>query len=144
MIFKASTERLLAILYLFMGCLLLVGGLDSLFIIITSSFAVALSLIMLFTTYEFEIKEEVLHYNTYVFGYRVYQKTAAPSDIEKIVMKRVNWKTRLAIVKLKKSWSMRIALFQPANVFEEIEAFADRHGVQVQKTADYRLLEKMK
>lgn len=49
----------------------------------------------------------------------------------------------MAVVKVENGWNMRIALFNPPNVFKELETFAHEYDVDIQKTSDYKILEKM-
>ncbi|MEH7036084.1 diguanylate cyclase, partial [Priestia megaterium] len=85
---------------------------------------------------------DTLSYRTYILWFKVYAKTVKPTDIKKIVFKRLSWKTKLAVVKVENGWNMRIALFNPPNVFKELERFAYEYDVDIQKTSDYKILEK--
>lgn len=96
-----------------------------------------------FLRYEFQIDKDTLTYRTYILRFKVYAKTVKPRNIKKIVFKRLSWKTKLAVVKVENGWNMRIALFNPPNVFKELETFAHEYDVDIQKTSDYKILEKM-
>jgi predicted DNA-binding protein (UPF0278 family) len=37
---------------------------------------------------------------------------------------------------------MRIALFNPPNVFKELETFAHEYEIDIKKTSDYKILNK--
>ncbi|MCM3772279.1 MULTISPECIES: diguanylate cyclase [Priestia] len=105
-------------------------------------FATLYSLLSLFIRYEFKIDKNTLTYKAYILRFKVYEKAVKPMDIKRIVFKRVSWKTKLAIVRVENGWNMRISLFNPPNVFKELETFADEFNIDVQKTSDYKLLEK--
>ena len=91
----------------------------------------------LFLRYEFQIDRDTLTYRIYILWFKVYAKTVKPRDIKRIVFKRLSWKSKLAVVKVENGWNMRIALFNPPNVFKELETFAHEYDVDIQKTADY-------
>jgi hypothetical protein len=105
-------------------------------------FATLYSLLSLFIRYEFKIDKNTLTYKAYILRFKVYEKAVKPMDIKRIVFKRVSWKTKLAIVRVENGWNMRISLFNPPTVFKELETFADEFNIDVQKTSDYKLLEK--
>lgn len=105
-------------------------------------FAILYSFFALFLRYEFEIEKDTLTYRTYILKLKVYEKAVKPKDIKKIVFKRLSWKAKLAVVQVEKGWNMRIALFNPPNVFKELETFVSEHDIDIQKTSDYKILEK--
>ncbi|MDO6849856.1 diguanylate cyclase [Priestia megaterium] len=105
-------------------------------------FAIFCSLLALFIRYEFEIDRDTLTYRTYILKVKVYEKAVKPKNIKKIVFKHLSWKAKLAIVRVENGWNMRIGLFNPPNVFKELETFASEYDIDIQKTSDYKILEK--
>ncbi|OMF34684.1 diguanylate cyclase [Paenibacillus sp. FSL H8-0548] len=143
MLFKATTQKAIIFPPLLLGILLFVQGSQSKVVVFLALLTIIYSFLTLFIRYEFVIDKDTLTYKTYMFGFKVYQKMVKPKDINKIVFKRANWKTKLAIVRVEKAWNMRISLFNPTNVFNELETFANEFDIDIHKTSDYKILEKM-
>ncbi|WP_195780596.1 diguanylate cyclase [Priestia megaterium] len=143
MLFKAATQKNIIFPLLLLKVLLFVQMFQhnkiGAFLLLV---AILCSFLALFLRYEFQIDKDTLTYRTYILRLKVYQKTVKPMDIKKIVFKRLSWKAKLAIVRVEKGWNMRISLFNPPNVFKELETFAGENNVDIQKTSDYKILEK--
>ena len=142
--YKATVQRKLFILFIFLTLLLLIQGWEYIGLRIFLLFVLAFQLIAICINYSFSIEEDKVIYTTFLARFPIYKKKVAPSQIKKVVFKRVNWNTKLAVIKLHKGISIRISLFKPDNVFNELLTFCEKHTVQYEKTRDYKLLEKLK
>ena len=142
MLFKATAQKTIVFPLLLLNNLLLIQAVQYKALDFLLLFAILCSFLSLFLRYEFQIDKDTLTYRTYILWFKVYAKTVKPTDIKKIVFKRLSWKTKLAVVKVENGWNMRIALFNPPNVFKELEKFAHEYDVDIQKTSDYKILEK--
>ncbi|MCJ7988221.1 diguanylate cyclase [Priestia sp. OVS21] len=143
MLFKATAQKTITFTLLPLNALLCIQAVQYKAFDFLLLFAILCSFLSLFLRYEFQIDKDTLTYRTYILRFKVYAKTVKPRDIKKIVFKRLSWKTKLAVVKVENGWNMRIALFNPPNVFKELETFAHEYDVDIQKTSDYKILEKM-
>lgn len=108
-----------------------------------SSVTLLLLLMFIFLKYTFTIKNNTITYTTTLFGQTVYTKEVQTADIVRVTFKRFNWATRLAVIKTSKSLPIRVALFKPETVFEDLIMFCKDYGVPYTKTKDYQILEKL-
>ncbi|MDW4511038.1 diguanylate cyclase [Priestia megaterium] len=143
MLFKATAQKTIIFTLLPLNALLCIQAVQYKAFDFLLLFAILCSFLSLCLRYEFQIEKDTLTYRTYILWFKVYAKTVKPMDIKRIVFKRLSWKTKLAVVKVENGWNMRIALFNPPNVFKELETFAHEYDVDIQKTSDYKILEKM-
>lgn len=142
--YKANIQREVIIPFIFMMLLLLIQGWEDIGLRIFCLFVLAFQLIALCINYSFSIEEDKVIYTTFLARFPIYKKKVAPSHIKKVVFKRVNWNTKLAVIKLHKGIPIRIALFKPDSVFNELITFCEKHTIQYEKTRDYKILEKLK
>ena len=143
MLFKATAQKTIIFTLLPLTALLCIQAVQYKAFDFLLLFAILCSFLSLCLRYEFQIDKDTLTYRTYILWFKVYAKTVKPMDIKRIVFKRLSWKTKLAVVKVENGWNMRIALFNPPNVFKKLEIFAHEYDVDIQKTSDYKILEKM-
>ncbi|UOO39958.1 diguanylate cyclase [Priestia megaterium] len=137
MLFKATAQKTVVYPLLLLNTLLLIQTVQHKELAFLNLLAILCLFLSLFLRYEFQIDRDTLTYRIYILWFKVYAKTVKPRDIKKIVFKRLSWKSKLAVVKVENGWNMRIALFNPPNVFKELETFAHEYDVDIQKTADY-------
>ena len=142
--YKANIQREVIIPFIFMMLLLLIQGWEYIGHRIFCLFILTFQLITLCINYSFSIEEDKVIYTTFLARFPIYKKKVAPSHIKKVVFKRVNWQTKLAVIKLHKGIPIRITLFKPDSVFNELITFCEKHTVQYEKTRDYKILEKLK
>ena len=142
--YKANIQREVIIPFIFMTLLLLIQGWEYIGFRIFWLFVLAFQLLALFINYSFSIEEDKVIYTMFLAHFPIYKKKVAPSHIKKVVFKRVNWKTKLAVIKLHKGMPIRITLFKPDSVFNELITFCEKHTIQYEKTRDYKILEKLK
>lgn len=137
MLFKATAQKTVVIPLLLLNTLLLIQAVQHKELAFLHLFAILCSFLSLFLRYEFQIDGDTLTYRTYIAWFKVYTKTVKPMDIKRIVFKRLSWKTKLAIVQIENGWNMRVTLFNPPNVFKELETFAHEYDIDIKKTSDY-------
>ena len=142
--YKATVQRKWFILLIFLTLILLIQGWKYIGLRIFLLFVLAFQLLALCINYSFSIEEDKVIYTTFLARFPIYKKKVAPSHIKKVVFKRVNWQTKLAVIKLHKGIPIRIALFKPDSVFNELITFCEKHTIQYEKTRDYKILEKLK
>jgi len=142
MLFKATAQKTIMFALLLLYALLFIQAIQYKVLAFLLLFAILCSFLSLFLRYEFQIDKDALTYRTYILWFKVYAKTVKPMDIKRIVFKRLSWKVKLAVVQVENGWNMRIALFNPPNVFRELERFAHEYDVDIQKTSDYKILDK--
>lgn len=142
--YTANTPREFFILLIFMTLLLLTQGWEYIWFRTLYLFVLVFQLAALFIKYSFSIEGDKVTYTIFFLRYSIYQKKVGPSHIKKVFFKRVNWKTKLAVIKLHKGISIRISLFKPDSVFNELMTFCEKNDIPYEKTRDYKILEKLK
>ncbi|MDC7722662.1 diguanylate cyclase [Priestia megaterium] len=142
MLFKATAQKTIMFALLLLYASLFIQAIQYKVLAFLLLLAILCSFLSLFLRYEFQIDKDALTYRTYILWFKVYAKTVKPMDIKRIVFKRLSWKAKLAVVQVENGWNMRIALFNPPNVFRELERFAHEYDVDIQKTSDYKILDK--
>jgi len=142
--YKTTVQRKLFILLIFSTLILLIQGWEYIGFRIFWLFMLVFHLIALCIKYSFSIEEDKVIYTTFLARFPIYKKKVAPSQIKKVVFKRFNWKTKLAVIKLHKGIPIRITLFKPDSVFNELITFCEKHTIQYEKTRDYKILEKLR
>ena len=93
--------------------------------------------------YTLVINNHTIVYTIQLFGLTIYRKKVEPLDIKKIIFKRINWKSKLAVIKIQKGFSIRVTLFTPENVFNDLIKFCEDNAIHYEKTKDYKIIEKM-
>ena len=127
-----------------MTLLLLIQGWENVWLRALFLFVLVFQLTVLCIKYSFSIEKDKVIYTMFFLSYPIYQKKVSPSQIKKVIFKRVNWKTKLAVIKLHKGISIRITLFKPDSIFNELMTFCEKNDIQYEKTRDYKILEKLK
>lgn len=141
--YNASSQRHLN---LFMAFLCVISGFFCWLVSATiwiSAIAFSICFFMAFVKYTLIINKHSISYTIHLFGLRIYSKEVAPAGIEEILFKRVSWKTKLAIIKTHKSIPIRVALFKPENVYDNLIVFCEENEVPYKKTKDYKIIENM-
>ncbi|WP_107838924.1 diguanylate cyclase [Metasolibacillus meyeri] len=108
-------------------------------------YAVLLLLLLVFmwVRYTLVLQEDTVTYTIQLFGLTLYKKRVQAKDIVRVTFKRFNWATRLAVIKTSNGLPIRVALFKPEVVFQDLVTFCDEYDIAYTKTKDYRILEKM-
>lgn len=145
MVFQAKPQNL------FLAVFLLLPGINIMFSIITQSFAyffyynVLLTLFIItlfFLKYTFTIHDGHLTYETFLMTICIYKRVIYPSQMKKVEFKRYGWATQGALIRISKGLNIRLALFSPNEIFNELLTFAYQHDISTSKTKDYQLLER--
>ena len=92
--------------------------------------------------YKFQIDKKSLRYQIFLLSIPIYEKEVAPEQINEIKFIRVGWAKKGAIVRLEKGLNIRVILFSLDTVCDDLEHFANENNVSVNKTRDYKILER--
>ncbi|MEK4484116.1 hypothetical protein MHH81_00755 [Psychrobacillus sp. FSL H8-0484] len=107
------------------------------------SILTALLIITLFyISYTFTIQESLLTYKILLFNILIYQRVVLPEHIKEIKFKRFGWNTKGAVIQTTKGFNMRILLYSPDGMMEDLNKYADENNLFISKTKDYQLLER--
>ena len=99
--------------------------------------------LLAFLKYTLIINKHTIVYAIQLFGVAIYNKEIVLSDIKKIIFKRIGWKTKLAAIKVHKGLPIRVALFKPEKVYDDLIVFCEENAINYDKTKDYKIIEKM-
>ena len=141
--YKATVPRKWFILLIFLTLILLIQGWENIWSRTICLFLLSFHLLALCINYSFSIEEDKVIYTMFFARFPIFKNKVAPSHIKKVVFKRVNWNTKLAVIKLHKGISIRISLFKPDSVFNELITFCEKHTIQYEKTQDYKISQKI-
>ena len=111
-----------------------ISGLDVIFIIGV--------LFVLCLHYKFQINGKYLNYQIFLLSIPLYKKEIVPEQIAEIKFIRVDWAKKGAIVRMKRGLNIRVIHFNPDSVCGDLEHFAKENNVSVNKTRDYKILER--
>ncbi|MFJ7972690.1 hypothetical protein [Psychrobacillus sp. NPDC096389] len=145
MAFHAKTQRS------FLALFLLILGTNIVFDVITQSFGylfyfnvllILFFITLFFVKYTFTIQDEHLSYEVFIMTFCIYKRVISPSQMKKVEFKRYGWTTQGALIQTKKGINLRLALFSPNEIFNELLTFTDKHDIPTSKTKDYQLLER--
>ena len=103
---------------------------------------VAVFLLLAFMKYTLVINHTII-YTIQLFGKTIYKKEVTPAHIKKMIFKRRDWRSKLAVIKLYKGPSIRVALLTPETVYDDLIEFCEDHAIHYEKTRDYKLIERM-
>lgn len=96
-----------------------------------------------FLKYALVLNKDEIFYTIQLFGLTIYSKEIVPTEIKEIIFKRTGWKSKLAVIKVHKGVPIRVALFKPENVYDDLIIFCEENAVNYDKTRDYKIIEKM-
>ena len=141
--FSATSQRQVILPIAFLG---LVGSISSWHIstIKWVSLTVFIMVFLIaFLKYTLVLNKHEIFYTVQLFGLTIYSKKIVPTVIKEIIFKRTGWKSKLAAIKVHKGVPIRVALFKPENVYDDLIIFCEENAVHYDKTKDYKILEKM-
>ncbi|PZX02449.1 hypothetical protein C7437_11141 [Psychrobacillus insolitus] len=141
--YKAKHQQDFLLAGVVLMIMVLTSGWENIWIRVFGLIVLIKAALSLCTKYLFTIEEDKLIYKIFLFNINIYEKKTKKSNIKRIIFKRAGWKTKLAVIKLEKGFPIRIALFTPTTIFEDLLTFCDKNDIQVEKTKDYRILENM-
>lgn len=99
--------------------------------------------ILAFLKYTLLIKKHKISYAVQLFGLTIYRKEIVSTNIKKIIFKRTDWKSKSATIKVHTGIPIRLALFKPGTVYDDLIMFCEENAVPYYKTKDYMIVEKM-
>ncbi|WP_413367327.1 hypothetical protein [Lysinibacillus sp. 3P01SB] len=99
-------------------------------------------LLLAFVKYTLVINHNII-YTIQLFRITIYKKEVTSLHIKEIIFKRRDWSSKLAVIKLYKGLSIRVALFKPENVYDDLVEFCEDNAIHYEKTRDYKIIEKM-
>ena len=141
--YTATSERKLLLFFVFTGLLLSFLSWDfpslKFVFLMTATFC----LLSVFVKYTLLIKKHKVSYIVQLFGLTLYHKQIVSTDIKKIIFKRIGWKLKLAVIKVHKELPIRVALFKPERVYDDLIVFCEENEIHYDKTKDYKIIEKM-
>lgn len=99
--------------------------------------------LLAFLKYTLVLNKHAILYTIQLFGLTIYSKEIVPTKIKEIIFKRTGWKSKLAAIKVHKGIPIRVALFKPESVYDDLIVFCEQNAVPYHKTQDYTIIEKM-
>ena len=136
--YNATSQRHILLPMVFLG---LIIGISSVKWLALTIFTICFSLACL--KYTLLVNKHRISYAIQLFGVTIYSKEIVPSDIKKIIFKRIGWKLKLAAIKVHKGLPIRVALFKPERVYDDLMVFCEENEIHYDKTKDYKIIEKM-
>ena len=88
-----------------------------------------LVLLFCFINYSLKIEQAYVQYSIKLFKFSLFYKAIKPNQIESVIFNRVGVFRKLALIKRKKGFSIRVAFFKPNSVYEDIERFCIEHSI---------------
>lgn len=95
----------------------------------------------LWLSYKLNIEEGRIRFRIYFFRFRLYEKLVKSESIKSIIFKRTGWSRKKAVIN-RRGPNIWVIFYEPSEIYEELESFANENGIAVKKTRDYKLLEK--
>jgi hypothetical protein len=96
----------------------------------------------LLTEYKVEINEGYLTYQIQLFNLTVYKKVVHHQNIKSMKFKRIGWAQKCVMIKSEKGFPIKIANFNPNNIYQDLIDFATVYDIPISKTKDYLILER--
>lgn len=142
--YSATSQRQLILLMAFLGLIVSISNWHISSVKWLSLTVFIMCFLMAFLKYTLLINKHTISYAIQLFGLTIYNKKIGPSDIKKIIFKRVGWKSKLAAIQVHKGLPIRVALFKPGNVYDDLIVFCEENAIHYDKTEDYKIIEKMR
>lgn len=136
--YNATSQRHIILPMVFLG---LIMGISSVKWLALTIFTICF--LLAFLKYTLLVNKHSISYAIQLFGVTIYNKEIVPSDIKKIIFKRIGWKSKLAAIKVHKGLPIRVALFKPERVYDDLMVFCEENEIHYDKTKDYKIIEKM-
>lgn len=111
-------------------------------LIVTIGFGLVI-LIIAMLRYDVTIEDTKIRVVTSLFTFQLTDKTYYARNMKKIKFKRVAWKSQRAIIQMGYAITFCLPHYSPAEAYEVLEQFADANNIQVIKTKDYKIIERM-
>lgn len=143
MIYKAKPERLLLCFSSLLTISASISARDMLALQLFLLISGIILLLLIPVNYFLHVNDNQLIYTVKLFNFTIYNKQLDHTSIKTIMFKRVRLLTRAAIVKPYRGLALRIILYTPETVYNDLVNFAIRNNITYTKTNDYLLIEKM-
>ncbi|WP_101842747.1 hypothetical protein [Halobacillus sp. Marseille-P3879] len=94
--------------------------------------------------FELEIRNDHIVYQIGFYKKSIINKKIEPAQIKQLKFTRVGWAKKAAIIKLHKGINIRLAGFDPEEVYDQLIQFGEQQDLTILKTKDYAVLERMR
>jgi hypothetical protein len=96
----------------------------------------------LLAEYKVEIKEGFFTYQIQLFNITLYKKVVHHHEIKRMKFKRIGWAQKCVMIKNEKGFPIKIANFNPNNIYPDLIDFATVYDIPITKSKDYLMLER--
>lgn len=93
--------------------------------------------------YDVIIEDTKIRVITSLFSFHLTDRSYYARNMRKIKFKRVGWQSQGAIIHMDYGITLRLPYYLPSEAYEVLEQFATANNIQVHKTKDYKIIEKM-
>ncbi|WP_281657809.1 hypothetical protein [Halobacillus sp. Cin3] len=93
--------------------------------------------------FQIDIQDQRLIYTVTYLKKRVLNKELVPEHIQTLKFFRTGWKKKAAAIKTYKGLNIPLVVMTEPEGYDELLAFGRRNQIDVEKTKDYMLLERM-
>ena len=100
-------------------------------------------LIIALLRYNVTIEDTKIQVVTSLFSFQLTDRTYYARNMEKLKFKRVGFHSPAAFIHLNYGITVRLPHYSPPEAYEALEQFAIANNIQVYKTKDYKVVEKM-
>ena len=142
MTYRTKTIADIPVLTFFYLLLLLIKPISWPLIIIIIGFGIIV-IIMALLRYNVTIADTKIQVVTSLFSIQLTDRTYYARNMRKMKFKRVGWQSQAAIIQMDYAITFRLPHHSPAEAYEVLEQFATANNIQVYKTKDYKVVEKM-
>ena len=142
MIYNATSQRQILIYMALLSVLLITLSRDYTIGKWIALISFTMCFLLIFIKYTFTLHNQTLSYTIQLFGLPIFSKKLVPSDVKKIIFKRISWSSKPATIKLYKGFSIRVSSFKPESVYEDLITFCEENAINYEKTKDYKIIEK--
>ena len=113
-----------------------------LILILTMCFGFVILFIALLR-YDVTIEDSNIQIVTSLFSFHLTHRTYYARNMRKIKFKRVGWQSQGAIIYIAYGITLRLPHYLPQEAFEVLNHFSTTNNIQIIKTKDYKIIEKM-
>lgn len=96
----------------------------------------------LLVEYKVDINEGYLTYQIELFHLTLYKKVVHHRQIKGLKFKRIGWAQKCVMIKNEKGFPIKLANFNPNNIYQNLIDFATVYDIPISKTKDYMILER--
>ena len=144
MIYNATSQRQILIYMTLLSVLVSTLTRDYTIVKWIALISFTMCFLLIFIKYTFILHNQALSYTIQLFGIPIFSKKLVPSDVKKIIFKRIIWNSKSATIELYKGFSIHVSFFKPESVYEDLLTFCEENAINYEKTKDYKIIEKMR